>query len=154
MANHPVVSDDTWIEQRKQLLKKEKEFSRLRDDLTRQRRELPWRKVEKKYTFTAASGEQSLADLFGNCSQLIVYHFMFDPDWTEGCKACSLIADHYNPLVIHLQHRDVNLVTVSRTELKKIDEFKKTNGLEFPLGVVAGKRFQSGLSCHVYARGT
>ena len=131
MANHAVVSSDQWLDARQELLKKEKEFSRLRDELTRQRRDLPWEKLEKEYMFDGPDGKKTLADLFGDCSQLITYHFMFDPDWTEGCKICSMLGDHYNPLIIHLKHRDVTLVTVSRDPLATLNAYKERMGWSF-----------------------
>lgn len=131
MADHPVVSSAEWLAARQELLKREKEFSRLRDELTQQRRDLPWEKVEKEYTFDGPHGKETLADLFAECSQLIIYHFMFGPDWPEGCKICSLLGDHYDPLVIHLQHRDVTLVTVSRAPLATLNAYKQRMGWTF-----------------------
>jgi predicted dithiol-disulfide oxidoreductase (DUF899 family) len=131
MTDHAVVTHEDWIAARKTLLVKEKEFSRLRDELRRQRRELPWEKVEKDYVFEGPDGNESLLDLFDGRSQLIVYHFMFDPDWEEGCKSCSFLADHYDPAVVHLQQRDTNLVTVSRAPLDKLQAFKKRMGWRF-----------------------
>lgn len=132
MPQHEIVSQQQWTDARKDLLKKEKEFSQLRDELSQQRRDLPWVKVEENYIFETSDGEKSLADLFGQCSQLIVYHFMFDPDWDEGCKSCSLLADHYNPSVVHLRQRDVELVTISRAPLEKLLTFQKRMGWQFP----------------------
>jgi len=129
--NHKVVSQEDWLVARKELLVKEKEFSRLRDELSRRRRDLPWEKVEKEYTFDGPSGKETLAQLFDGKSQLITYHFMFDPEWTEGCKSCSFIADHYNPSIIHLAHRDVTMVTVSRAPLAKLEAFKRRMGWSF-----------------------
>jgi predicted dithiol-disulfide oxidoreductase (DUF899 family) len=97
MSNHSVVSNEQWLECRKKLLEQEKEFSKLRDQLARRRRELPWTKVEKQYVFDGPAGKETLAELFDGSSQLITYHFMFDPDWNEGCKSCSFIADQYDP---------------------------------------------------------
>jgi predicted dithiol-disulfide oxidoreductase (DUF899 family) len=131
MTNHAVVSDEEWVAARKELLKKEKEFSRLRDELTRMRQNLPWRRVEKEYVFDGPDGKETLAGLFEGRSQLIIYHFMFDPEWGEGCKSCSLVADHYNPSIIHLQQRDVTMVTVSRAALEKLEAFKKRMGWSF-----------------------
>jgi predicted dithiol-disulfide oxidoreductase (DUF899 family) len=131
MTSHQVVSQNQWIAARKQLLAKEKEFTRLRDELSQRRRELPWTKVDKAYLFDSNDGKESLGDLFGESSQLIVYHFMFDPEWTEGCKSCSLIADHYNPAVVHLKHRDVSMVTISRAPLDKLSAFRKRMGWTF-----------------------
>ena len=131
MTDHTVVPHAEWVAARKKLLEKEKEFSKLRDELTRLRQDLPWEKVEKEYTFDGPHGSETLASLFGDKSQLIVYHFMFDPEWTEGCKSCSFIADHYNPAIVHLEHRDVAMVTVSRAPLEKLEAFKKRMGWTF-----------------------
>ncbi len=131
MTDHTIVSHEEWIAARKELLEKEKEFNRLRDRLTRQRQQLPWTKVETNYVFEGTAGKESLADLFGSRSQLIVYHFMFDPDWTEGCKSCSFLADHYNPAIVHLSQRDVEMVTISRAPLKTLLKFQRRMGWTF-----------------------
>lgn len=131
MSEHAVVSSEEWLAARQKLLQKEKEFSRLRDELTQLRQNLPWEKVEKNYTFIGSSGNVTLAEMFGTCSQLMVYHFMYGPDWPEGCKVCSMCADHYDPLVIHLQHRDVQLVTVSRAPIEKLDAYQQRMGWSF-----------------------
>jgi predicted dithiol-disulfide oxidoreductase (DUF899 family) len=129
---HPkVVAPTEWLAARKELLKKEKEFSRLRDQLSEQRRELPWEKVEKAYTFDGPKGKESLAELFGGRSQLIVYHFMFGPDWKEGCPSCSFISDHIDGSVVHLAARDVRLAVVSRAPLAQIEAYKKRMGWRF-----------------------
>lgn len=128
MTDHEVVSSERWLAARKELLEKEKEFTRLRENLTRQRLRLPWERVEKEYKFDGPDGKQTLGDLFGDCSQLVIYHFMFDPEWSEGCKVCSMLADHYEPLAIHLANRDVALVTVSRAPLEKLEAFKQRMG--------------------------
>lgn len=128
---HKVSSREEWLKARIALLSKEKELTRQRDELARQRRELPWVKVEKEYIFDAPEGEVQFADLFDGRSQLIVYHFMFDPEWSQGCKSCSLVADHYNPAIIHLEHRDVSMVTVSRAPLKKLLAFRDRMGWTF-----------------------
>ncbi len=128
---HKVVPTEDWVAARKELPAREKEFSRLRDELSRRRRDLPWEKVEKEYVFDGPAGKETLADLFNGRSQLITYHFMFDPEWTEGCKSCSLIADHYDPSVVHLEHRDVSLVTVSRAFLPKLQAYRKRMGWNF-----------------------
>ncbi len=129
---HPkVVSQTEWLEARKQLLKKEKELTRLRDAVSRQRRELPWVKVEKDYVFDTPDGKKSLADLFDGRSQLIVYHFMFGPEWKEGCPSCSFNMDHTDGAVVHLAQRDVTFLAVSRASLPKILEFKKRMGWRF-----------------------
>src|SRR5437868_14596144 len=99
-----VVSPAEWVAARKEFLRKEKEFTRLRDELSRQRRELPWERVEKKYVFEGPRGKETLGDLFDNRGQLIVYHFMFGPGWSEGCPSCSYLADHFDGATIHLAH--------------------------------------------------
>jgi predicted dithiol-disulfide oxidoreductase (DUF899 family) len=104
MEHQKVVSRDQWLAARKQHLKKEKEFTRLRDELSAERRELPWVKVEKNYVFDGPNGKESLGDLFLDRSQLIVYHFMFGPEWAEGCPSCSFWADNFNGIVIHETH--------------------------------------------------
>jgi predicted dithiol-disulfide oxidoreductase (DUF899 family) len=131
VTGHKIVSQGQWLAARKELLKKEKEFTLLRDQLSAERRELPWVKIEKSYIFESPRGNVSLTDLFDACSQLIIYHFMFDPEWSEGCKSCSLLADHYNPLIVHLRQRDVSMVTVSRAPLGKLLAFRKRMGWTF-----------------------
>jgi predicted dithiol-disulfide oxidoreductase (DUF899 family) len=126
-----VVSHAEWIETRKEFLTNEKEFTRLRDELSRQRRELPWEKVEKKYVFEGPKGKETLADLFGGRSQLIVYHFMFGPGWKEGCPSCSFIAESFDGAVVHLAQRDITLLAVSRATLPEIEAFKKRMGWRF-----------------------
>src|SRR5512135_646272 len=108
-----VVPRAEWVAARKELLSKEKEFTRLRDELSRRRRELPWEKVEKAYVFDGPNGKETLADLFEKQSQLIVYHFMFNPEWSEGCKHCSFWADNFNAIPVHLKHRDSTFVAIS-----------------------------------------
>jgi predicted dithiol-disulfide oxidoreductase (DUF899 family) len=141
MTTPRIVSHEEWLKARKAFLVKEKEFTRARDDLARQRRELPWVKVEKPYTFDAAEGRLTLADLFGGKGQLLVYHFMFGPDWTEGCPSCSFWADNYNGVDIHLAHRDTALVAVSRAPLEKIDAYKTRMGWTFRWVSSAGSDF-------------
>ena len=126
-----VVSPAEWLTARKQLLAKEKEFTRLRDELSRQRREMPWEKIEKKYVFEGAKGKETLADLFDGRSQLIVYHFMFGPGWKEGCPSCSFLADSFDGATIHLAHRDTTFVVISRATLPEIEAFKKRMGWKF-----------------------
>jgi len=132
MKPSKVVSPAEWLAARQDLLKKEKEFSRLRDELSQQRRELPWERVEKAYIFDGPKGKETLADLFGGKSQLIVYHFMFGPGWAEGCPSCSFISDHIDGSVVHLGARDVRLAVVSRAPLGQIEAFKKRMGWRFP----------------------
>src|SRR6201981_2082741 len=131
MPEHEIVSREEWVAARKELLKKEKEFTRLRDKLSAERRELPWVKVEKNYVFDTPKGKKTLADLFDGRSQLIVYHFMFGPDWEEGCPSCSMVADHFDGAVTHLANRDVTLAVVSRAPLPKIAAFKLRMGWRF-----------------------
>lgn len=126
-----VVPPEEWLAERKKLLRKEKEFTRLRDELSRQRRELPWKAVEKQYVFEGPQGKQSLADLFGGRSQLIAYHFMFGPGWKEGCPSCSFLADTFDGIAVHLAHRDATLVAISRATLPEIESFKKRMGWQF-----------------------
>jgi predicted dithiol-disulfide oxidoreductase (DUF899 family) len=130
-AAHEVVSSQDWLLARKELLAKEKELTRLRDDLSRQRRELPWERVEKNYVFEGPNGKETLADLFAGRSQLIVYHFMFGPEWPEGCPSCSLAADHFDGSIAHLAERDVTLAVVSRAPLDRIEPFKQRMGWRF-----------------------
>ena len=128
---HQIVSHDEWLAARKAHLATERELTRLRGEMTRQRRELPWVKVEKEYAFEGADGKESLADLFDGRSQLIVYHFMFGPDWKEGCPGCSLLADHLDGVRTRLAQRDVTLVVVSRAPLAKIEAFKQSKDWHF-----------------------
>ena len=125
------VSHAEWIEARKQFLKKEREFTHLRDELSRQRRELPRERVEKNYAFEGPRGTETLADLFDNRSQLMVYHFMFGPAWSEGCPSCSYLSDHFDGMTIHLAHRDVKLSVVSRAPFDQIAAYKKRMGWRF-----------------------
>ena len=127
-----IVSREEWLKARLELLAAEKQFTRLRDALTRRRMAMPWERVEKAYRFEGPNGALSLADLFDGRSQLIVYHFMFAPDWDEGCKSCSFWADNFNGIAIHLNHRDVTLTAVSRAPLAKIDAYKRRMGWSFP----------------------
>ncbi len=131
MEKHKIVSGNEWLAARKQLLVKEKEFTRLRDQLSTERRKLPWVKVEKNYVFDGTHGKETLADLFEGRSQLIIYHFMFGPGWEEGCPSCSLLADHFDGSVTHLVQRDVTLIVVSRAPLAKVETFKKRMGWRF-----------------------
>ncbi|HEY1473030.1 MAG TPA: thioredoxin family protein [Pseudolabrys sp.] len=128
---HTVVSQNEWLEARKALLAKEKEFSKTRDELSAARRALPWVKVDKPYVFETSDGKQTLADLFGGKSQLIVYHFMLGPGWKDGCPSCSYLADHFDGAAIHLAQRDVALVVVSRAPLAEIEAYKKRMGWKF-----------------------
>jgi predicted dithiol-disulfide oxidoreductase (DUF899 family) len=129
---HPVVSQAEWLDARKRLLAEEKEFTKARDRLSAVRRDLPWVKVDKNYVFDTPRGKQTLADLFDGRSQLIVQHFMFAPDWTDGCKSCSFWADGYDGFVTHLRQRDTNFVAVSRAPLGKLQAYAKRLGWIFP----------------------
>jgi predicted dithiol-disulfide oxidoreductase (DUF899 family) len=131
MEKHKIVSRDEWIAARKQLLADEKEFTRARDRLSQQRRDLPWERVDKPYAFDGPDGRETLAQLFAGRHQLIVYHFMFDPGWDAGCKSCSFWADNYDGIVVHLAHRDVTLVGVSRAPYDKLASYKKRMGWRF-----------------------
>jgi predicted dithiol-disulfide oxidoreductase (DUF899 family) len=128
MQQHPIVSEGEWLALRKQLLVKEKEFTRLRDQLGAERRALPWVKVEKAYVFDGPDGQKTLADLFGGRSQLIVKHFMLGPGWSEGCVGCSFELDHVDGILVHLAHRDVSYVVVSRAPVPEIEAFKRRMG--------------------------
>ena len=131
MANHPIVSREEWIEARKKLLVKEKEFTRLRDQLSRERRDLPWERVDKQYVFEAPNGKENLAQLFDGTSQLVVYHFMFNPKREAGCPHCSFWADNFDRIGIHLKHRDISFVAISRAPYAKLEAYKKRMGWSF-----------------------
>jgi predicted dithiol-disulfide oxidoreductase (DUF899 family) len=131
LKGHPVVSHEEWLSTRTAFLAREKEFTRLRDELSRQRRELPWEKVDKQYVFDGPNGKETLAELFENRSQLVVYHFMFPPEDDEGCPHCSFWADNFNGIGVHLNHRDVTFVAISRAPLAKIELFKQRMGWSF-----------------------
>lgn len=132
MTQHQIVGHEEWVEQRKALLAREKEFTRLRDELSAARRELPWERVEKEYRFDTAGGKRTLGELFDGRRQLIIYHFMFGPDWEAGCPSCSFWADNFERCVVHLNHRDITLMAVSRAPLDKLDAYKARMGWTFP----------------------
>lgn len=131
ILNTKVVPQADWLAARKELLTKEKEFTRLRDEISRHRRELPWEKVDKNYVFDGPQGKQTLSDLFDGRSQLIVYHFMFGPGWKEGCPSCSFLADSFDGAAVHLAQRDATFVAVSRASLPEIEAFQKRMGWRF-----------------------
>src|SRR6267143_32790 len=131
MEDREIVSEADWLVARKDLLTREKEFSRQRDALSAARRSLPWVKIDKEYIFDGPEGKEALADLFDGRSQLIVYHFMLGPDWDEGCKSCSYLADHFDGANWHLPHRDVTLIAISRAALPKLEAYKKRLGWRF-----------------------
>jgi predicted dithiol-disulfide oxidoreductase (DUF899 family) len=131
MESHKVVSHDEWIDTRTQFLAREKEFTRLRDQLSQERRDLPWEPVDKNYTFHGPAGKETLSDLFAGRGQLIVYHFMFGSDWEAGCPSCSLFADGFNGIIVHLNQRDVTFVAASRAPFSKLDAYRKRMGWSF-----------------------
>lgn len=141
MKGHRVVPHDEWLAARRQLLAKEKEFTRLRDQLSQLRRDLPWERVEKTYRFEGPDGETSLDGLFAGRGQLVVYHFMFDPDWEAGCKSCSFWADNFEGFYRHLNQRDVTLAAVSRAPWATIAPFRRRMGWSFPWVSSAGSDF-------------
>jgi predicted dithiol-disulfide oxidoreductase (DUF899 family) len=131
LESHKVVSHREWIDARREVLKKEKEFTRLRDQLSQWRRDLPWERVEKSYVFEGPSGKESLSDLFDGRSQLVVYHFMFDPDWDAGCPHCSHWADNFDRVIVHLNQRDVTMIAVSRAPYSKLVVYERRMGWSF-----------------------
>ena len=128
LSEHEIVSPEEWLVARKDLLGNEKQLTRLRDKLAAERRALPWVKIDKEYVFDAPEGKVTLADLFAGRSQLVIYHFMFGPDWQEGCPSCSFVSDHIDGALPHLAARDVTVTMVSRAPLAKIEAFKKRMG--------------------------
>jgi predicted dithiol-disulfide oxidoreductase (DUF899 family) len=150
MATHKVVRHDDWLAARKKHLVKEKEFTRLRDQLSRERRELPWELVEKDYVFEGERGKQSLSDLFEGRAQLVIYHAMFNPEtagpstpWTTeaACFVCSFWMDNFNGITVHLNHRDITMAAVSRAPFAAIAAYKKRMGWSFPWYSSAGSDF-------------
>ena len=153
-AGHRVVSQEQWLKERIALLAEEKAFTRQRDEMSRKVRDLPWVKVEKNYVFDSPTGKKSLADLFGPHSQLIVYHFMFDPEWDEGCPACSFVADNFAGSLVHLAALDTAFAVVSRAPLDKITPFKKRMGWTFPWLSSFGTAFNHDFQVTLDARHT
>jgi predicted dithiol-disulfide oxidoreductase (DUF899 family) len=131
-GQHPVVGAAEWLVARKELLKKERELTYLRDEISRLRLELPWERIEKKYVFEGPKGKQALADLFDGRSQLMIYHFMLGPGWKEGCPSCSYLADHFDGMRVHLAARDIHLAVVSRAPWPEIEPFQKRMEWKFP----------------------
>lgn len=129
--SHRVVSHEEWLEARKKHLLREKEVTKIRDELYRERRALPWVRVDKEYLFDGPNGKESLADLFDGRSQLITYHFMFGPGWKEGCPGCSFISDHFDGANLHLANHDVTLLAVSRAPREELVPFQKRMGWRF-----------------------
>jgi predicted dithiol-disulfide oxidoreductase (DUF899 family) len=139
--SHKVVPHEQWVEARAAFLNREKQFTRARDELNRQRQELPWEAVEKRYVFTGPDGKETLADLFDGRSQLIVYHFMFGPDWDAGCPHCSFWADNFDPVIVHMNQRDVSMVAVSRAPYARLAAYRKRMGWTFKWVSSAGTTF-------------
>src|SRR5689334_6851722 len=141
MATHEIGTREQWLKARLELLEAEKELTRRSDELARRRQELPWVPVDKEYRFETEEGSASLVDLFRGRSQLLVYHFMFGPDYTTGCPSCSAIADGFNGIAIHLAHHDVMLWAVSRAPLAKLQTYKRRMGWTFPWASSFGSDF-------------
>jgi hypothetical protein len=151
MDDPQVVSRDEWLAARRRLLAKEKEFTRQRDALNAERRRLPMTEMDKEYVFEGRDGKASLLDLFGDCGQLLIYHFMFDPDWEEGCKSCSLLADNIGHLA-HLNARDTTLALVSRAPLAKIEPFRQRMGWTVPWYSSCGSAISTTISTSRWTR--
>lgn len=141
MPKHCVVSQDDWTKARKVLLEKEKALTRQRDELAQLRRALPWVEVTRNYEFEGPGGRKSLSELFEGRAQLIVYHFMFGPEWEEGCASCSFWADNFEGIEIHLAHRDATLVAVSRASYEQLVAYRERMGWTFPWYSSAGNDF-------------
>jgi predicted dithiol-disulfide oxidoreductase (DUF899 family) len=146
MAKHATGTRKEWLAKRLELLEAEKELTRRSDELARRRQELPWVRVDKEYRFETDEGSASLADLFRGRSQLLVYHFMFGPDYTAGCPSCSAIADGFNGFAVHLAHHDVTLSAVSRAPLAKLQAYKRRMGWTFPWASSSGSDFNGDFS--------
>jgi predicted dithiol-disulfide oxidoreductase (DUF899 family) len=131
IANHTIVSPEQWVAERKRLLAREKELTRLRDQVARERRALPWARIAKVYTFDTPEGARTLADLFAGRRQLLVQHFMLGPGWEEGCPSCSFMADHTDGMNVHLAARDVTFIAISRAPLAEIERFRRRMGWKF-----------------------
>jgi predicted dithiol-disulfide oxidoreductase (DUF899 family) len=131
IVNHPVVSTDRWIEERKKLLAREKELTRLSDEIARERRALPWVHIDKHYVFDTPDGQRTLAELFEGRSQLVVQHFMLGPGWDAGCPSCSFMADHIEGMNVHLANRDLTFLVVSHAPLAEIERFRRRMGWQF-----------------------
>ena len=141
MTKHKTGSREKWIAARKELLKAEKDLTRRSDEVAKKRQELPWVKIDKKYEFETDEGKASLADLFRGRSQLLVYHFMFGPDYKAGCPSCSAIADGFNGIAIHLANHDVMFWAISRAPLAQLNEYKRRMGWTFPWASSFGSEF-------------
>jgi predicted dithiol-disulfide oxidoreductase (DUF899 family) len=141
MTQHATGTREEWLAARLELLEAEKELTRRSDELGRQRQQLPWVRIDKDYRFETDHGSATLADLFGGRSQLLVYHFMFGPEYTAGCPACSAIADGFNGSVVHLENHDVAMIAVSRAPLEKLQAYRRRMGWSFPWASSLGSDF-------------
>jgi predicted dithiol-disulfide oxidoreductase (DUF899 family) len=148
---HKVVGRDLWIAARVELLKEEKELTRQSDEVAKKRQELPWVRIDKQYRFETEDGGASLAELFRGRSQLLIYHFMFGPEYSAGCGACSTIADGFNGVAVHLANHDVMLMAVSRAPLAKLQEYKRRMGWTFPWASSHGGDFNADFGVHFTA---
>lgn len=141
IAGHPVVADEQWLEARRKLLAREKELTHLHDQVARERRALPWRRVATDYVFDTTAGRRTLAELFDGRGQLMVQHFMFGPGWEQGCPSCSYMADHTDGMNVHLAHRDITFVAVSRAPLADLQRFRRRMGWRFEWASSHGSGF-------------
>ena len=149
MDDHKTGTREQWLAARLELLEAEKELTRRSDELARRRQELPWVRIDKEYRFDTDEGSASLADLFSGRSQLLVYHFMFGPDYKAGCPSCSAIADGFDGFVVHLANHDVTLCAVSRAPLAKLQAYKRRMGWTFPWASSLGGDFNFDFNVHV-----
>jgi len=154
MTKHKTGTREEWLAARLELLKAEKEHTRHSDELARRRMDLPWVRIDKEYRFETDEGSASLADLFSGRSQLLVYHFMFGPDYKAGCPSCSAIADGFSGSVVHLANHDVTLAAVSRAPLAKLQAYKRRMGVDISVGVVIRRRLQLRLQRVVHRAAT
>ena len=154
MTKHKTGTREEWLAARLELLEAEKELTRRSDELARRRQELPWVRIDKEYRFETDEGSASLADLFRGRSQLLVYHFMFGPDYTAGCPSCSAIADGFNGFVVHLANHDVTLSAVSRAPLAKLQAYKRRMGWTFPWASSFGSDFNFDFNVSVHRGAT
>ncbi len=154
MTDHMTGTREEWLAARLELLEAEKELTRRSDELARRRQELPWVRIDKEYRFETDEGSASLADLFRGRSQLLVYHFMFGPDYTAGCPSCSAIADGFNGFVVHLANHDVTLWAVSRAPLAKLQAYKRRMGWTFPWASSFGSDFNFDFNVSVHRGAT
>jgi len=141
LGNHPVVSQERWLAERRKLLAREKELTHLRDQVAAERRALPWMRIDKLYIFDTPQGRRTLVELFEGRRQLMVQHFMFGPGWEEGCPSCSFMADHTDGMNVHLEARDVTFVAISRAPLAQIERFRRRMGWKFKWASSSGSDF-------------